>query len=169
MILYSLTLGHPVAYTTTDQHGYFSFPNVPLGEYRVIADKPAVDPYLTPELTLTATAYDSLDFRLHSTYLELVWPAVGQQGGLPELSVHLFPNPAAAQTYLRLQLPETNTLNWRVWDLQGRCLHQGYAQLEAGTHLVPLTAKEIGLAAGSYFVQVEVGGELRVLRMEVHP
>ncbi|MEM8600724.1 MAG: T9SS type A sorting domain-containing protein [Bacteroidota bacterium] len=68
------------------------------------------------------------------------------------------PNPAAGQTSVQLDLPETSEARVAVYDVRGRLallLHEG--TLEAGVHHLP--ADVAALASGAYLVRVEALGQ----------
>lgn len=69
---------------------------------------------------------------------------------VPLPAAELFPNPSAQQSLLRFAQPLTAAAEWRIVDLQGRCLQTG--TLLTGESELQLQAQS--LPAGLYFVQV---------------
>lgn len=155
--------GDYYGYTTTDNDGYFSFSNLPLGQYEIAVDDPGVDEDNVPSLNLTSQApsVDSLDFRLHSTYLELFVPtSVISAAGV--VAVQIMPNPSNESAYMLLELPAEMPVSVEIWDVQGKQLAQVLREtVGTGRHLYALPE----LGAGIYFVKANVGGEMIVRRM----
>ena len=151
------------AWTTTDANGYFSFGNLPLGQYEIAVDAPNVDEINVPTINLTSQSpsMDSLDFRLHSTYLELFIPTsvTSAQGAI---AVQILPNPGGDAQYLLLEIPEDLPTSVALWDVQGRNLSNLVAEvLEPGRHLFQLPS----LSPGVYLLKANIGGEVIVRRM----
>src|SRR5205823_2925193 len=67
------------------------------------------------------------------------------------------PAPARGDAWLRLALPAAATVDVRVYDVQGRSVHDALAhqRLEPGEHLIPLRSS--GWPAGIYFCRVTAG------------
>ncbi|HHG84793.1 MAG TPA: PKD domain-containing protein, partial [Bacteroidetes bacterium] len=98
VILYSNTLNQFVDETYSDINGYFSFSNIPLGDYEVSVDVAGVDHLIVPSLNLDSSTpiKDSLDFRLHSTYFELRIPTGRTPSIQTNFNFETFPNPSHA-------------------------------------------------------------------------
>lgn len=170
MWLYSSTLSQPIGWTRTDINGYFSFSGLPLGDYYVIADKPGVSTTNVPSLTLDAQhmTMDSLDFRLHTTYLELVLNSVGVTPGRPAFGLTISPNPMGDAGTLRANLSTETELGFGIYDLRGRQLYSAAAgTFAAGQHQFRLSPAAWGISAGTYFVRVQAGAELHTLKIVV--
>lgn len=170
MWLYSSTLSQPIDHTVTDANGYFFFSNLPLGAYYVMADKPGVSTTNVPSLTLDAqnVVRDSLDFRLHTTYLELVLNPVAVTPQRPGFDVAISPNPMGASGLLRATLGEASDLRFTLQDLRGRQLYASASlRLPAGQHQFRLDPAQWGIAAGTYFVRVQAGAAMTTLKIVV--
>lgn len=65
------------------------------------------------------------------------------------------PNPCTDRTAFPLTLWHPAEVGWRVFDLQGRCVHvESPRPFAAGSHLVELDCARIGLHPGGYVIQV---------------
>lgn len=153
-------LGHDL----TDANGYFSFAQVPLGTYEIVPDKPQVSTTNVPQVALSSQVpiRDSLNLRLHSTYLELL---IGTSILLPApaFSVNLTPNPFHHAGKLRLQLPVAAAVDIHVMDALGRQVEHVISDwLDAGAYEFPACER---LGVGLYHVRVHVDGHLSVLRV----
>ncbi len=149
----------------TDINGYFSFPAIPLGDYEIVADKPLVSTTNVPALTLSAqtSMMDSLDFQLHSTWLELVLHPTGVPMVASELAFTAQPNPFGNSTRLSLELPNDAVVSVNVYDVLGKNVaHLMNGSLEKGVHRF-----EVGndLEAGIYFVRLQVNGATQILKV----
>lgn len=141
----------------TDSNGYFSIGDLPYGTYKVVPDQPYVDEVNVPEITLNTNNAqpDSLDFRLYSSYLDLVLPTPITQPD-PGFSFTISPNPVSGEASIQLELPELNQLKIELFDIQGRQLSTLYeGTLNAGTYRQNWEPKE---AAGVYFIRLEGNG-----------
>lgn len=163
VFLYSTSLGQFIGTTTTDVNGYFSFPGIPLGDYEISVDHPGVDEINVPMVTLNSQipSQDSLDLRLHSTYLELVIPT-GIRPPLADDYFQVFPNPSSNEQTLMLYLRESAQVNIGIYDALGRKVMQ-IANESISQGNKPFTIKQ--LPSGTYFVKVRIGEELMVQRI----
>ena len=150
----------------TDVNGYFVFNSVPLGDYEFAVDVPNVDELNVPQLTLDAQnmSYDSLDFRLHSTYLELVMtPPVAIVDPSVNFSFGATPNPFGSTTKLALTLEADGLVDLQILDVFGKRVQQLNASvLKAGMHQFEVGAD---LAAGIYFARLEINGKTEVVKL----
>ncbi|MBK9448958.1 MAG: T9SS type A sorting domain-containing protein [Bacteroidetes bacterium] len=156
-----MILGHRV----TDMNGYFSFAGIPLGDYEVVPDKPNVSTTNVPALALTAQTQvlDSLDFQLHSTWLELVLHPNGVVNSVPQFQLQVSPNPFAESTQVMFHLNEDSDLEWDVYDAMGRRLSASKSmRLTEGTHPFEIGAS---LPCGIYFLRIQVNGEARSVKI----
>lgn len=134
-----------LGYTFTDVNGYFQFSNLPVGSYEIAVDKPHVDEDNVPMVPLSAglAQRDSLDFRLHSTYLEWV-----QLTGLTEPAASDFslsPNPTSG--VLNISFEGNSEGRIELVSVDGRVLYQ--AEIQQNLHRINL--KALGLSEGFYF------------------
>jgi hypothetical protein len=165
IFLRNATTGAMLGYTDTDLNGYFSFPDIPLGDYEIVPDKPLVSTTNVPLVSLTAQVpvQDSLDFQLHRYWLELVNTTVAMPSPLPGLSFTASPNPFDKSTYISLHLPADADVRLDVYDVVGKCV----AHLAAGSLAADQYRYTIGddLRAGIYFVRLKVNGNERVIKV----
>ncbi len=147
-------LGHRV----TDMNGYFSFAGIPLGDYEIVPDKPNVSTTNVPALQLSAQTQvlDSLDFQLHSTWLELVLHPNGVANSVAQFQLHISPNPFAESTQVMLHLAEDSDLEWAIYNAMGRQVSAAKRiRLTKGAHPFEMGAS---LPSGIYFLQIQVNG-----------
>ena len=168
LFLVNNTTGDVLDHTTTDANGYFSFANIPYGTYDIVPDHPYVDETNPPNLSISAQnpIRDSLDFRLHSTYLELV---LGTDVEVPAVSSFGFeaaPNPFSGSTEIRLEIEERKDLSLKVFDLVGAevaVLAEG--EYEAGKYRFDFSASDLGLPAGIYIARLQSGSEQHTIKL----
>ena len=165
VVLRDRNAGTIVGTRVTDAGGYFSFGNLPLGDYEFAVDVPNVNTSNVPSVTLNSQnpSLDSLDFRLHSTYLELVPTSVAILPTASNFGFLAMPNPFGNRIRLVLDLPELEFVNLQVLDAFGKRVESIQdGMVEMGKHV--FTAGE-DLAPGIYFVRLQVKGEIQILKI----
>lgn len=162
VFLYSVTWNTYIGTTTTDANGYFSFPALPYGDYEISVDVPGVDEVNVPMVTLgsQAPSLDSLDLRLHTTYLELFLPTSTLDPIQAE--VDIYPNPSAETQTIAIKLADAQQMDIQLFDMMGRemmTVASGY--YESGERKFALS----GLSAGTYFLQVRIGEAVQTFKV----
>jgi PKD repeat protein len=156
--------GNVIGQRITNPFGYFSFSNLPAGDYEFKVDVPDMYNPNAPTLTLGAGQmhYDSLDFRLHSSYLELVMPTVGIVES-PGFQFNASPNPFEGSTQLLLSLAERQVLSLELMDVQGRTVQSfGKMELPKGENRLEVGAR---LPSGIYFAKLSLPNGEKVLKL----
>lgn len=156
--------GAVLGFRESDAGGYFSFADIPLGDYELVPDLYPRSTVNVPQVTLDAQqmAFDSLDLRMHGTWLELVMPTTGVVEA-PGLAVQVLPNPFDGEAELRWELSQAATVSWCLRDLRGRTVAQARpSQWAAGRHGMAIGAE---CAAGCYLLEVTVDGQRHALRV----
>ena len=151
-------------HTESDVNGYFSFANIPFGSYRIVPDQPGVDEQNVPVVSVSSStpARDSLNFLLHSTYLEWVIPAFSDLRTDREISLVAGSNPFSGEAVLKLDLPFPEEIRLRVFDMRGReLINLCEGKLKAGQHEFKFQPE----ASGLYFVRMESPGQVRSLKL----
>jgi hypothetical protein len=119
------TSNEPVAAAFTDAAGYFSFSNIPTGNYKVYIDRLNwnVDNSLAPTISV-GTSLVHYSFLLHPTWLELLGTVGLNDKNNYSTSIITFPNPA--KDYIRFSIPLTKESDVLITlkDLTGRLLKQ---------------------------------------------
>lgn len=175
VILYSNTLNQIVDMTISDANGYFSFVDIPLGDYEVSVDVAGVDHINVPSVLLDATTptQDSLDFRLHTTYFELFLATDVAVPTVASLEFDAYPNPIAigssqGATNIRLDLPQESQIDLVVYDIRGaKVADLASENLQAGTHQWRFDSEERGLGAGIYFLRLQTPQGNRVIKLMI--
>lgn len=138
----------PVAWQQTDANGYFRFNDLSAGDYAVYVDKWKLNNDVAPEVTLAeAQGLDSLQFLLHSTWLELIKP-VGIVTNANNDVVRVFPNPAQDELQVSSVLQPLDAL-W-LYNLQGETVKHVQTQCFA------LTLDIAALPSGVYLLEVRL-------------
>lgn len=164
VFLYSTTLGQFIETTSTDSSGYFSFSSIPLGDYKISVDEAGVDNVNVPAVSISSqvTSLDSMDLRLHSTYLELHIPTDLAQGQAQENRVDIFPNPSDRDQRVRVTLTESAPVEIEVYDIKGNMARiLAFQELEPGDHLYRLS----DLSTGTYFLKVQIGDQIIIKKI----
>jgi PKD repeat protein len=165
VFLIDRTTGDLLAYRDSDVNGYFAFPNIPLGDYAIVPDRYGVSVTNVPHIALTAQAavQDSLDFELHSTWLELVQQTTGVNAALHNIAVQVAPNPFAQSTRLEIELPLPMIVNAELYNALGQVQrHFQSGELQAGKYAYTVGAD---LPSGIYFLKLSMGSEERTLKL----
>ncbi|HHG85535.1 MAG TPA: T9SS type A sorting domain-containing protein [Bacteroidetes bacterium] len=167
VILYSNTLNQFVDETYSNGNGYFSFSNIPLGDYKVSVDVAGVNHLTVPNLLLNAQTpiQDNLDFRLHTTYFELVTLIATASPLSTGFNFEAFPNPSRSATTILLELEDETDALLRVFNLNGREVKTLSAEfLHAGTHHFTFDPAQEGLASGVYFIRLDAVGFSKTIK-----
>lgn len=153
-----------VGHRDTDANGNFSFLALPDADYKIVPDRPYVDHISVPQLTLSPTNpnQDSLDFLLHPTFLELVIPTAAEIPGL-DFSFSVSPNPLNERSNISLNLPETGSVHFEIFDAKG----VSHGTIWEGELPQGLSAYqwEPQLAPGIYFLKVSSGQHQKVSKV----
>ena len=161
VFLYSVTLGQFIGTTVTDSIGYFSFPNLPLGDFEISVDAPGVDEVNVPMVTLNTQipVQDSLDLRLHSTYLELVIPTNVIDIPIKQDYFVVYPNPAENEQVMQLSLAEESEVEISIFDIAGKEVRKVLNdRLPEGAQTYLLKS----LLSGAYFVKVRINQSFQI-------
>ncbi|MFN8397276.1 MAG: T9SS type A sorting domain-containing protein, partial [Bacteroidia bacterium] len=165
VFLLDMNLNTVVGIQHTNAFGYFGFANIPLHNYKVVVDYAYVVSNNSPTVSLTPLdpIQDSLDFRLHRTWLELVPPPpVAVDPARPTFSASILPNPFGGTARLLLTLEEASECEATVYDAAGRAVAQlPMGPLNAGSHAIEWGES---LVPGMYMVRVKSGDHSQVLR-----
>lgn len=167
VVLYSKTQNYVIDQTVTDANGYFSFVSIPFDDYAVSVDVPGVDNINVPSLLVDAAtpSYDSLDFRLHTTYFELVLP-VSLPPRVTDLQFTAYPNPARGASTIALELPSEQDVSVQVYDIRGAAVAElTRGILVEGTHRWTFDAQERGLGAGVYFIRLQTPDRTELIKL----
>lgn len=166
LYLVNVGLQQVIGYVDSDANGYFSIGNLPLGNYQVIPDVANVTDVNVPVVPLDANnpQRDSLDFRLHSTYLEWVTPTATTPPQ-SEFIVSLLPNPVLGTARILLELDAPAMVRAEIIDVQGRRLEQLLeTEMEGGQHQMVWSPK---VAPGIYFLKLTAGDRISIQKVVV--
>lgn len=150
-------INQPVAYATTDNTGYFSISNLPLGTYKFYIDKlnAMIDNAVAPVINLTAAdpGYNNLSFTLYSDHLELNGFVNININSINQNFVSIIPNPAIEKTAIKYFLHESTDINIDIYDLFGRRIKSIFQKNQnTGEHSYELNFQKENMNSGVYFV-----------------
>jgi len=163
VFLYSTTWNTYIGTTNTDANGYFSFPALPYGDYEISVDVPGVDEVNVPAVTLSSQipSLDSLDLRLHSTYLELFIPTSIISPSV-NATVDIYPNPAQDLQTIRVTLSDAQKMDIALFDLMGRKITSvANGNFDQGEQRFLLQ----GLSTGTYFLKITIGEAVQTFKV----
>jgi hypothetical protein len=99
LVLYNKNSNTPISYNTTNSDGFFSFSNLSYANYALYLDKPRIDNFLSPLLSvqLSDSVLDSLYFVLtDTTLIRSEWPVGISINSIEnDLRFSAYPNPAS--------------------------------------------------------------------------
>lgn len=155
IILFENTLDI-VQHTTTDENGYFTFKDLPTGNYSILVDlvNSEIDNSDPPLIDLTNNA--SYIFTLYDTHLNLdgltntFTPFVNEQ-------FQLFPNPAKEELFVKTDLAFTN-MAIQVFNTNGQLVLEKKQNLTDAIDIA-------NIVSGVYFVKLIVDGEQFVQKL----
>ncbi len=157
----------PVAYTTTNGNGEFSFGNIPLGTYELWADHPQIDNSEAPMITLDNENQQlgELELKFTANKLELCEEVYIAQ--LIENSTWMiYPNPYTGQTNIAYSISQKSNVSLELFNTLGekiKTLDQGIKS--ANSYIYPFSAKQLDFASGVYFVKLTVGDQIYTKRL----
>jgi PKD repeat protein len=139
--------GNPVLYTYSDNLGGFTFDDLPLGTYTLIAESTGMltDPY-TITLTDDNPSIHGVELELYENVTEI------SEGEVNKTSFKFFPNPVGET--LHVLISESNNLDFRlrIYDLAGQLLHSQNVHSVQSSKLVSVPMNK--LKPGVYLVEV---------------
>ncbi len=150
-----------------DETGHFEIAGLAPGTYTVSADLPGFDPQASKTATASYTpqgvpVFGSVDLSLSAVVSSVADPS----SAIPEkfaLSQN-YPNPFNPSTQISYQLPATEKVDLRVFDILGRevaVLASGVQS--AGQHSVKFDA--VSLSSGVYFYRLSAGSSVATMKM----
>ncbi|HCS21996.1 MAG TPA: hypothetical protein DIW47_15810 [Bacteroidetes bacterium] len=151
----------PIAFDLSDVNGYYEFPSLPYGTYRVtveIMGKPS-DSYM---ITLSATneKAEAQDFEVNSTYVSTINTAVH----VPELAGRIYPNPAKDQLIIEWSEQAEASITLRFYSVHGQLLAE--YDLDPKTETTS-TLNIAVLPRGMYMLQIESGTGQSIHRIQL--
>ncbi len=152
----------PIAFDLSDVNGYYEFPSLPYGTYRVtveIMGKPS-DSYM---ITLSAAneKAEAQDFEVNSTYVSTLNTAIR----LPQLAGRLYPNPAKEQLMIEWTEQAGTEITLRFYSMHGQLIHEFSIDRKEETTST-LDIKE--LPRGMYMLQIESGTGQSIHRIHLN-
>ena len=170
--LYSIDDSEYRGYTETNADGYFSFTDLPEGNYSLIPDQPGISSAFdsVPDLMISTSEgliQDSLLLSLEPD--QLIWfeltsvaPGVPTDG----LLLDFWPNPAREEITLNLGVSRSGTVELELIDMTGKTIHGLLsAPLNPGTHQAKLNLKKIGVLPGVYFLKMTSNGTVKLRKI----
>ncbi len=138
----------PVAYTYSDENGYFEFGNLPLGTYKLfgeVAGKKALGREIT--LTTDATTQNRVAVVVNSTSIETrILPGSGINNQAIETGISVYPNPANSILYIS---SKTGLQLVRLYTTEGRLVN--VSQTQTSNNIILNTAL---LPQGLYLLEI---------------
>jgi hypothetical protein len=82
------------------------------------------------------------------------------------LQVLVYPNPVAANSAIKVFIPENNNVQIDMWNAQGQKVTAIFAgTLTKGNHIIPLSGKTDNLPAGIYLLKVQTNNNSRSVKV----
>ncbi len=153
---------HGISYT--DVQGNFTFKNVEIMEYHIWVDKPGIDNFVSPKVTLSSNQVtkENLKLTLYPSYLsEDVTTSINQATEVNDaLSLSIYPNPFSQQTNIHFGLAVSNQVSVEVFDVLGKSVCTLMSGLQpAGEYNLAFNPSQYHLMAkGIFIVKVNIGG-----------
>lgn len=115
------------------------------------------------ELNAAPLSCGDLQYGQAEDYYVISKTFVGTTEPRAGFSIKLFPNPSSGDTWMELNLLESEGYNYDICDIAGRVLHTAVVKGADAQNKVKLPQ----LAAGTYTVKVQAGGENSVQKLMV--
>lgn len=153
----------------TDDNGKFKFYGLSDGDYKIFVDKVGIDNELAPIVTLTANqpSQDTLQFLLHSYYLEMLNP----NSTIEVLNVQnfaIYPNPIQTTFTIQYDLLASANVNIDILDVNGRVVKTLKNERQnAGNHQFLEEISKNNFANGIYFIRLQFDNQTITKRIIV--
>lgn len=165
----SLAKGHPkstieiIAVTDIDENGYYSFGNVPAGDYTVYIEIPGIPHETVHEFSIPeGKDFIDIDYYVGEETIVAVGttPQTGLENSTNNSSVKLYPNPSNGQ--ITIELNENEILvSVSIQDIQGRVIQSSLQQ----DSVVQLT----NIPEGIYFATITTESKQETIKFIVTP
>lgn len=156
----------------TDNSGMYSFPNLPLGSYRIYVDIPNYGMDSIREVTLTAGSpvVTNVNYVVDSNSIFPEDPT-GIYPSLPKTEdfIKLFPNPSNGQFTILYQVEGVESVDISIYNLIGEKLFSLVSEANAttGYYEINVSREKLGLSSGNYFVKTKVGGKSSTIKLVI--
>ena len=153
--------------TYTDADGNFSFGDLAITDYHIWVDKPMVDNFSSPKISLSGdkTNLENLVLTLYPTLLTMDQSTVtGVENTIDanNNAIKIYPNPFQSVANISYSLDKTTRVNIEIYDLTGRRVATLVdASQSEGNYIAQFNASEYESAKpGMYLVRMMIGNSL---------
>ncbi|MBI4646621.1 MAG: carboxypeptidase regulatory-like domain-containing protein [Bacteroidia bacterium] len=160
----------PVAFTTTDSAGNYTFSDIPDGTYSIYIDMPGLPMINTHTFTISQTEqiWTGLNFIVHEEFItateaESITETQGETSGLC-----IFPNPCKDKFEIIFSVDSKSTVNFKLLDNTGKtiCILAEGAY-PAGKHRSLIPIKSLNLMSGQYYLLFNAGKSVELVKFFV--
>ncbi|MEM6767694.1 MAG: PKD domain-containing protein, partial [Bacteroidota bacterium] len=145
--------GNPLAYTFSDENGYFEFDNIPFGNYTVYGESinkeadpvpAAVDEDNPEDIDVGLEIQESLITGIRED-IDQYLTSIGE----------VYPNPVSGQARLEIELRNTEEVGIFVYDIRGKLMAKRVETLSRGVRNIQIDGES--LTAGVYQLTLRIG------------
>ena len=145
----------PLSYQYTDKNGYFRFPGLSIGVYRVFVDRPKVNNGIAPTVVLNSSepSIDSLKFTLYPTFLSLDKTTSIYDPIVNNQDVKITPNPTDRLLKVEIESIRSMKNSYSVYSMDGRKILEGNNVLIEGINHFSINVES--LPSGIYILSTQ--------------
>lgn len=139
----------PIDWTISNEAGYFEFKHLPLTKYKLTAQKPGFDLSIIPEIDLNVEndSIGNVSVEINKGQISVNIDEMAINGGA---WLRVFPNPVASDLKLELNPGNSNNLNLRIVNVQGKVVYNSDIAVNP-SEIQTVTFPLVGIQAGIYY------------------
>jgi hypothetical protein len=138
-------------YQYSDDNGDFNFRNIAFGDYSL---KPEITGVHCDEVSIEVSGIqpviDSIQILIQDGEASLSVPE--QKRYSQNVFNNIFPSPAVSQIKLAIQSGSNNEIEWKIFDMSGRFVKNGFYSLQHGNNVIDINIPE--LKSGLYLMEI---------------
>ncbi len=154
----------PVAYSTTDDNGEFSIPDLPAGDYTIFTNVPGIPMHNTYNFTITnSESYQNLDFVMTQDSIYTSGSQAKINNNLSNNSIlKVFPNPTSNKLIINFNVDKKSVISLNIIDINGKIVKQieNNKTINNSSQYFVLNLNDYNLNKGTYFVKLNINNKI---------
>jgi len=139
--------GNPVLYTYSDYQGDFTFNDLPLGTYNLIAESTGMlTETFTVRLTEANPSAHGIELELYENITQI------NESEVNNITVKFYPNPVGETLHVLISESTSNDLHLKIYDLIGQLIYSHFIQKVQTTKLISVPMNNF--RPGVYLVEI---------------
>ena len=154
----------PVAYSTTDNNGEFTIPDLPAGDYTIFTNVPGIPMHNTYSFTITGNEYyQNLDFVMTQDSIYTTGSAAKINKNNIESSIlNVFPNPTSNKIIINFNVDKKSIMSLNIFDTNGKLVKQieNSKTINKSSQYFVLNLNDFNLSAGTYYIKLNLNDKI---------